>query len=238
MSRGESRLVVTDTGWDASAAAWIADMDGDAEFSRRYVLDGPMMARLADRGFSNAIDIGCGEGRFCRMMADIGIATTGIDPTRALIDAAQRRHPSGAYRVARAETLDFPDGRFDLVVSYLTLIDIADLGLAIDQMVRVLAPGGSLLIANLNGFHTAWSARASNADAGYFDEFATWEEWRGIRVQNWHRPLSRYMQLLLGHGLLLRHFDEPAPIGGDAAKQRRYRQRPWHLVMEWQKPAG
>ena len=227
-----------DTGWDASAAAWIADMDGDAEFSRRHILDGPMLARIDGRGFRNAIDIGCGEGRFCRMMTEIGIATTGIDPTTALIATARNRHPTGTYHVAYAEALAFPDAGFDLVVSYLTLIDIADFGLAINEMVRVLAPGGTLLIANLNGYHTAWSARANNSDTGYFDEFATWEEWRGIRVRNWHRPLGQYMASLLGHGLILRHFDEPEPTGGDPAKQRRYRQLPQHLVMEWQKPAG
>ena len=238
MSTAEAQPQAQDTGWDASAAAWIADMDGDAEFSRRFILDAPMLARIAGRGFRNAIDIGCGEGRFCRMMADIGLATTGIDPSQALITAAKNRHPSGDYHLERAEALGFPDASFDLVVSYLTLIDIADFGLAIAEMVRVLAPGGSLLIANLNGYHTAWSARANNADTGYFDEFATWEEWRGIRVRNWHRPLARYMQLLLGHGLLLRHFDEPAPTGGDAAKQRRYRQLPQHHLMEWQKPLG
>jgi hypothetical protein len=36
-----------------------------------------------------------------------------------------------------------------------------------------------------------------------------------IWVKNWHRPLCRYMTLLLGAGLTLTHFDEPAPNSGD-----------------------
>ena len=44
------------------------------------------------------------------------------------------------------------------------------------------------------------------------------------------------MALLLDAGLILRHFDEPAPTGGDEGKAWRYRQLPWYLIMEWQKP--
>ncbi len=225
------------TGWDASAAAWIAAQGDDGDFGRQHVLDAPMQARISGRGFTRALDIGCGEGRFCRWLAENGIASTGIDPTAALIAAAQARHPEGDYRIGRGEALDLPDAAFDLVICYLSLIDIADLVSALAESTRVMASGGTLLIANQTGISTAWSARAGNLDKGYLDEFATWEAWRGIRVQNWHRPLSRYMTLLLGHGLELRYFDEPEPTGGDPAKQHRYRQMPHHFIMEWQKPA-
>lgn len=43
------------------------------------------------------------------------------------------------------------------MVSYLTLIDIADAETAINEMVRVLRKGGSLLVPNLNSFNTAGS---------------------------------------------------------------------------------
>jgi hypothetical protein len=57
-----------------------------------------------------------------------------------------------------------------------------------------------------------------------------------MRIQNWHRPLSTYLQLFLGHGLTLTHFDEPAPVGGDPATAERYRRVPYFLIMEWTKP--
>jgi len=60
--------------------------------------------------------------------------------------------------------------------------------------------------------------------------------WRGIRIQNWHRPLSTYMELFLSHGLILKHFSEPAPTGGPAEKADRYRRVPYFHIMEWQKP--
>lgn len=68
-------------GWDLSAQAWIDNMGEEGDFGRRCVLDAPMIARIRDRGFRTALDVGCGEGRFCRILRGLGIAPVGIDPT-------------------------------------------------------------------------------------------------------------------------------------------------------------
>ncbi len=228
-------------GWAESAAAWIAHLGDEGDFGRAQVLDRPMLERVARGGFATALDVGCGEGRFCRMLAERGISATGIDPTEPLIAEARRRDPAGDYRLGRAEQLDVADASFDLVVSYLSLIDIADPAAAITEMARVLRPGGSLLIANLAGFVTAggWSrdllGRRRFMLDRYLDPRAAWASWRGIRVRNWHRPLGAYMTLLLDAGLELRHFAEPAPYGGDARRAARYRRAPWFVIMEWHK---
>ena len=44
------------------------------------------------------------------------------------------------------------------------------------------------------------------------------------------------MTLLLGAGLTLTHFDEPAPNSGDPDSADRYRRVPWFLLMELEKP--
>ena len=114
-----------------------------------------MMARVANGRFGNALDVGCGEGRFCRMLKAAGVNATGIDPTPAILEVARKRDPSGDYRLGRAEQLEFADASFDLVVSYITLVDIPDFRAAIREMARVLRPGGSLLMANLTGYISA-----------------------------------------------------------------------------------
>lgn len=75
---------------------------------------------------------------------------------------------------------------------------------------------------------------------GYMEERAYWIGWGQLRVQNWHRPLSTYMSLLLGAGLQLTHFDEPLPRGGDADELERRglanaRRVPGFVVMDWVK---
>jgi SAM-dependent methyltransferase len=231
-------------GWDSSAQAWIADMGEAGDYARAHVLD-PPMAELVQAGrFTSALDVGCGEGRFCRMLRGWGIDATGMDPTDALLARARALDPGGAYLIGRAETLPFPDAAFDLVVSYLTLIDIPDVTAAIGEMARVLRPGGSLLIANLTSFNTAGPPTGWTREGGeprfpidhYLKERAQWVSWRGIRILNWHRPLETYMRLLLCQGLVLRHFSEPSPRGGDPERAVRYRRVPFFHIMEWVKP--
>ena len=77
-------------GWKESARAWIAEMGDQGDFGRRYVVDPVMRQRLEGRGFRKGLDVGCGEGRFCRIMQSYGIETVGIDPTPALLAQARR----------------------------------------------------------------------------------------------------------------------------------------------------
>ena len=229
-------------GWDASAEAWLAAMGEGGDWARTEVLDAPMLERVRRLTPGNALDVGCGDGRFCRLLRSEGIAAAGVDPVAAFVEAARARDPGGDYRVARAETLPFDDGAFDLVVSYLSLVDIPDLSRAVDEMARVLRPGGALLVANLASHNTAgrWLRDEAGRRAGYLvddylEERDIVQDWKGIRIVNRHRPLASYMQAFLAAGLTLAWFDEPAPAPVDE-KARNYRRLPWFVAMEWRKP--
>jgi SAM-dependent methyltransferase len=236
-------------GWDNSALAWIESMgeQGDrGDWARQNVLDPVMMARVAEGGFRKALDVGCGEGRFCRMLGDAGVKATGIDPTAQLLEMARQRDPSGDYRLGRAEKLDFADRSFDLVISYITLVDIPDYRAAIGEMARVLKPGGSILVANLTGFTSAcgdrgWVKKGDGEHLHYpvdryLDEHSLWLEWSGIRIENFHRPLSAYMSAFLENGLALSYFAEPDAVSGAGVYRERHHRVPWFVVMEWQRP--
>lgn len=219
------------------------------DFGRRYVLDPVMIPRALARSPGRALDVGCGEGRFCRFLKDNGFDVTGIDPTAGLIAHARARDAQGSYIEGVAERLPFGDSSFDLVVSYLSLIDIPDIQAGIREMARVLNPGGLLLIANLNGFNSAcadtgwvrgWTGERLHFPIdNYLTERSMWIEWRGVRIVNHHRPMSTYMRVLLDSGLQLVYFDEPKPSDdAPAARATDYRRVPWFHVMEWLKPAG
>lgn len=220
-----------DNGWEVSAQAWVDSIGERGDWGREHVLDPVMIGRIAGRSFKRALDVGCGEGRFCRMLKQAGVAATGIDPTPQLLDLARRRDPAGDYRFGRAEQLEFGDGSFDLVVSYITLVDIPDFRAAVREMARVLKPGGSLLLANLTGFTSAGAEQGWVKDAEgkrlhfpvdrYLEEFPFWFEWSGIRIENWHRPLSAYMAAFLAAGLTLTFFAEPAPVSGERHTRNR-----------------
>ena len=230
--------------WDSSAKAWIALIGDEGDYSRRAILDAPMMARVAASGAQTVLDVGCGEGRFCRMLAKAGLRPTGLDPTAPLLDHARSR--GGAeFAQGRAEAMPFQDAAFDMVVSYLSLIDIADAKTALAEMVRVLRPGGLLLIGNLNSWITAaqihpphWRRNPDGTVTAtidrYLEEFSYPARWQGIDIFNWHRPQRFYMQTLLAHGLTLTHFDEPAATEPPEAEQKN--RAPYLYLMEWMKP--
>lgn len=235
-------------GWNESAAAWIEEMANEGDYGRAFVIDPALRERLRGRSFRRALDVGCGEGRLCRMLRSDGIEAVGLDPTAALIAAARERDPAGRYVEGQAEELPFEAGEFDLVVACCSLIDIPDFVRAIHEMARVLAPGGALLIANLSAFTSAsnglgWiedeeGVRRHFAFDRYLEERAEWVAWRQIRIRNFHRPLSAYMRAFLEAGLVLRHFDEPPAQGGDPVKADYQRRAPWFVVMEWEKPGA
>lgn len=133
-------------GWNQSAAAWIAERGEAGDFGSRFVLDTPLPARIKGWGPDRPLDVGCGEGRFCRMMRAGGIHVVGIDPTAALLDAARACDPAGGYRQRRAEALDFPNGSFNLVVSCLTLIDIDNVDRAVPGMAQICGRAGRCLL--------------------------------------------------------------------------------------------
>ncbi len=234
-------------GWDSSAEAWIRCVDeGDA--NRNHLLDPVMLNLCGELDGHDVLDLGCGEGRFARMVAARGAAVTGIDPTESLIAAARIRHPDGNYLLGRAEELPFRDESFDLVISYVTLVDIEGYAPAIREMARVLRPGGAIVIANLCGFATATPHYWLRDEAGqkrfwtldnYMTEVSRWEAWRGIRIRNWHRPLSAYMKALLASRLMLEHFDEPIPSEEQLAAAPGLAdalRKPDFCVMRWRKP--
>jgi 2-polyprenyl-3-methyl-5-hydroxy-6-metoxy-1,4-benzoquinol methylase len=234
------------SGWDASAAAWIAIQGETGDFGRVHVLDVPMLALVDERAPARMLDVGCGEGRFCRMLAARGITTTGVDPAAALIARAKALHPDGDYRVAPAETMIVEASVYDMAICYLSLIDMPDLDAALARIVAAIRPGGHLLIANLTAFNTAavelgWVkpliGEPSFPIDHYLEERPRRTTWQGVDIINHHRPLKRYMQALLGHGLLLTHFDEPPATGGPPDKRDRYNRVPNFHIMAWRKPA-
>lgn len=235
-----------EVGWDASAKGWIEAQSGGGDFVRSAVLDAPMLQRVRLSGAGYALDVGCGEGRFCRMLHEIGVVADGLEPTEALLQAACDQDVIGfRYVQGVAEQMPFEDETYDLVISYMSLIDIPDMDAAISEMERVLKPGGRILVANLQSYATAWIEDSIDkrydgtvvaTTREYLEERGTATQWSRIHIVNYHRPLSRYMQAFLSNGLELTHFDEPRATSEDLARNARYDGAPWALIMEWQKP--
>ncbi len=96
------------------------------------------------------LEIGCGLGTDGAQFAEAGADYTGVDLTEAAVDLARRRFElsnlPGSFRTADAEKLDFADESFDVVYSHGVLHHTPETGKAIQEIHRVLRPGGRAVV--------------------------------------------------------------------------------------------
>jgi ubiquinone/menaquinone biosynthesis C-methylase UbiE len=92
------------------------------------------------------LDVGCGPGAALEHAATMGAAVSGVDPSPAMVARASNRVPAADVRVGSAEELPFPDDSFTVVVNVASFHHWVDRDAGLREILRVLAPGGRLLI--------------------------------------------------------------------------------------------
>jgi len=104
---------------------------------------------LGGRG-TRALDIGCGDGKFTRVLASMFKTVEGIDVNARKIDEAQAAADASGlaitFRTASGEALPYPDGSFDVVAFSNSLHHIPDMDLGVREAWRVLVPNGLLYV--------------------------------------------------------------------------------------------
>lgn len=206
-------------GWRSSAQAWIASQSEEGDRSRREILDPALANLLGDVSNLTILDVGCGEGRYSRRLASQGATVTGLDPVDTFIEHARERDAVSRYLVASAEAMPLESESFDVVLSYLTIIDIPDYRAAIAEMCRVMKPSGSVLMATISNVASTSFGWIKDENGRklyrpvdrYMEDFYLDLEWSDIRVRNYHRPLSALLQPFFSAGLVLTDFLEPLP---------------------------
>ncbi|HQU18374.1 MAG TPA: class I SAM-dependent methyltransferase [Fimbriimonadaceae bacterium] len=204
-------------GWIESADAWLKFID-EGDSNRTRLLDAVMLRLCGDVNNDRILDVGCGEGRFCRMLADRGAKVVGIDPVRTLLTSAKDKGLNCLAR-SRGECLPFSSGVFDQVVSYVTFVDIVGFEEAVAEIARVLRPGGRCVVCNVTPISTCSSGWVRDSEGRklhwpvhrYFEYPGGVQSWRGITVMQHHRTLERFLGAFLHCGFLLREYSEPVP---------------------------
>ncbi|MCP2169068.1 class I SAM-dependent methyltransferase [Goodfellowiella coeruleoviolacea] len=227
--------------WEEQARNWIAwarkpDLDSYWRYRAEFLEFLPAPGRAT-------LDLGCGEGRVSRDLAELGHHVVGVDAARTLVAAARQAHPAGDYRLADAADLPFPAERFDLVVAYNSLMDVADMPGAVRESARVLVPGGRLCLAVTHPMTEAgrFDGTGPNArlviEGTYFDRrrFEDEAERDGMRMvfRGWAYPLSAYSQALEAAGLLIESLREPVAVAASGVPYR----LPYHLWIRAIRPA-
>lgn len=103
-----------------------------------------MVRRWAPLPGARILDAGCGVGMYSQQFTQYSPHVTGVEIDPAVAEQARTRVPHVV--VAPAEALPFDDACFDVVFSHEVIEHVDDDRRAAAEMVRVLAPGGRIVL--------------------------------------------------------------------------------------------
>ena len=129
--------------WGAAAQDWATYQEASALPLWKDVLRGV--------GAGNGIkllDAGCGAGGASVEAAKLGCELTGVDASSQMLTIAHQRLPQGKFEKADIESLSFDDSVFDAVIAVNSIMYAADMAQAMNELARVLCPGGYLAITS------------------------------------------------------------------------------------------
>jgi SAM-dependent methyltransferase len=213
----------------------------------------PMVpAIVPDAAGKRVVDLGCGEGFYCRIARAQGARhVVGIDPSEKMLAvAAERTDDDGiTYVQAFAEDAQVAPSSADLVVSILALHYVEDFDGVVASVWEWLRPRGEFVLIVEHPVATAPDPSAGYTMSGeieqawllsgYFDEGKREAEWYIPGVIKYHRRIDTMINALIRQGFRIEQMLEPTPSREVAAEHPRSRGdtvRPGVLGVRVRKP--
>lgn len=173
-----------------------------------------LLAYVDPRPDDVVLDVAAGTGIVSRALAPDVARVTAVDSTEAMVEEGRRRATAEGrhnldFVLGSAEDLPFGDSAFSLVVTRFSLHHFADPTPALRAMVRVLAPGGRLVVKDLvAATDPALAARQDHVerlrDSSHVrmpprGSVGTWLEREGLEVtdvaeRELDRPVEQWLQ--------------------------------------------
>ncbi|OBF92341.1 SAM-dependent methyltransferase [Mycobacterium sp. 852002-51152_SCH6134967] len=116
-------------------------------FRRHEVVYEQMADRCADR---DVLEAGCGEGYGANLIAEVARRVIGLDYDETAVAHVRARYPRVDMRQGNLAELPLADGSVDVVVNFQVIEHLWDQGQFVRECLRVLRPGGSLLMSTPN----------------------------------------------------------------------------------------
>lgn len=95
------------------------------------------------------LDVACGTGDMAVELLRQGCSVTGVDLSKEMLAIAKRKAPQAEYSLADVERLPFGDASFDAVTCAFGVRNFVHLEQGLSEMLRVLKPGGRMVILEL-----------------------------------------------------------------------------------------
>jgi SAM-dependent methyltransferase len=148
---------MTETHFDDVAAVYDETLPGHV--IEHYIEKRARFVTEASPPPGRVLDVGCGTGVLADRLAGSGYEVVGLDPSEGMLDVMRERAPQVEAVHGSGTEMPFEDGEFDLSLSVATMHHIADRDLvqsALQEMVRVVKPGGRILVWDHNPRNPYW----------------------------------------------------------------------------------
>ena len=96
------------------------------------------------------LDIAAGTGTSSMALKRDGVEVVAADFSKGMLEEGKRRYPQLEFVFADAMNLPFKDGEFDVVTMSFGLRNVSDHKVALGEFLRVLKPGGRLIICEFS----------------------------------------------------------------------------------------
>jgi SAM-dependent methyltransferase len=203
--------------WDGQAEEWTRFARDPLGDRTNLAFNIPRFLELVPPAGRRTLDLGCGEGRVSRMLAERGHSVVGVDVSPDMVAAASE---SIEAVVADGAALPFDDDAFDLVLSFMSLMDMDDMEGAVRETARVLQAGGRFCLAVVHPLNATGKFAGMESDSPfvlrepYFglhreDTILERDGFR-IRFAAVHRNFDGYCGALESAGFALEALREPA----------------------------
>lgn len=139
---------------------------------KNFVREALLLCLLNPRPGEKILDVGCASGKQVFLIAEKGAYAVGTDISEKFMEEArnytrENNVANVSFDVLDIKDLKFPDKQFDKILCAEVLEHVVDLEASINELLRVLKPGGLLVLSvpNKNGDGTLWG-RIRNALTG------------------------------------------------------------------------
>ena len=99
---------------------------------------------------NHMLELGCGTGHWSAFFLKEGFRLTGIDVSEAMLKIAKKKDIKADFLNANSQKIPYNDGSFEVVSSITMLEFVQDQDKVLNEIYRVLKPGGWLILGCLN----------------------------------------------------------------------------------------
>ena len=236
--------------------------DEGSEYHQKVVFPGVLRLLKLQAGDA-VLDVACGQGALCRLLAGKGAAPTGIDAAEPLVKAARERGPANiTYHVGDAREVErmpfLPANHFASAVCVLAIQNIHPIAPVFAGVAKVLRPVGHFVVVMMHPCfrgpkETSWGWDEEGTQYRRVDRYLLPRKQPivthpgsdpGSYTWTFHKPIEAYVRAARGAGLLVDAIEEwpshkvSQPGPRSAAENQAREEIPMFMAMRIVKVGG